>query len=196
MPLRAIASLSENRRVATFVAALMLGQLALIGQIKSQDGGPPPASEPPPAQLAPSDVSPANPPPSAPPSASPLSSSRPGLIDKLGDLLRDSAEGVSSTLKDTGQRLQDINKGTVDTLTSIPVTGFASGRSLCPRSANGAPDCYAATEKLCKDKGYSAGRSLDTETAETCNPRIYLPGYKRKDGDCKVETFVTRAACS
>jgi hypothetical protein len=191
MLLRAIASLAENRRAAMFVAALMLGQLALIGQIRSQDGGLPPTSEPPPAQLAPSDVSPAAPPPSAAPS----SSSRPGLIDKLGDLLRDSAEGVSSTLKDTGQRIQDINKGTVDTLSSIPIAGFASGRALCPRSANGAPDCYAATEKLCKDKGYNTGRSLDTQSAETCNPRIYLPGYQRKEGDCKLETFVTRAAC-
>jgi hypothetical protein len=117
------------------------------------------------------------------------------LIDALGGLLRDSADGVSSTLKDTQQRIQDMNKGTLDTLTSIPVAGLATGRALCPRSGNGAPDCYAASEQLCKDKGYSGGRSLDSETAETCNPRIYLPGYKRKDGDCKVETFVTRAAC-
>ena len=123
------------------------------------------------------------------------SSSRPGLIDKLGDWLRDSAEGVSSGLKDTQQRIQDINKGTLDTLTSIPVAGLASGRSLCPRSANGAPDCYAATEKLCKEKGYTTGRSLDTESAETCNPRIFLPGYQRKPGDCRTDTFVTRAAC-
>ncbi len=98
-------------------------------------------------------------------------------------------------MKDTQQRIQDINKGTLDTLTNIPVAGFASGRALCPRSANGAPDCYAATETLCKDKGYTTGRSLDTESAETCNPRIYLPGYQRKAGDCRIETFVTRAAC-
>ena len=39
------------------------------------------------------------------------------------------------------------------------------------------------------------GRSLDTESAETCNPRVFLPGYQRKEGDCRVETFVTRAAC-
>jgi hypothetical protein len=91
--------------------------------------------------------------------------------------------------------MQDINKGTLDTLSNIPVAGLASGRALCPRSANGAPDCYAATEKLCKDKGYNTGRSLDTESAETCNPRIYLPGYQRKAGDCRIDTFVTRAAC-
>lgn len=194
MLLKATERVAGIGRVAAFFAVLMLGQLAHVGQLKSQDGGPPPSSEPPAAQLAPSDVPPAAP-PATPPPASPSSSSRPGLIDKLGDLLRDSAEGMSSTLKDTGQKIQDINKGTVDTLTSIPVAGLASGRALCPRSANGAPDCYAATEKLCKDKGYSMGRSLDTESAETCNPRIYLPGYQRKEGDCKLETFVTRAAC-
>jgi hypothetical protein len=191
MLLKAIARSSTSARVAVLVAALLLGP---IGGALSQEGA---ASEAPAAQLAPqlpTDAPPAE--TSPPPPAAAPSSSRPGLIDALGGLLRDSADGVSSSLKDTHQRIQDLNKGTLDTLTSIPVTGFASGRSRCPRSANGAPDCYAATEKLCKDKGYSAGRSLDTETAETCNPRIYLPGYKRKDGDCKVETFVTRAACS
>ena len=78
-----------------------------------------------------------------------------GLIEKLGDWLRDSADGVSSGLKGTQQRIDDINKGTLDTLSRIPVAGFASGRSLCPRAANGAPDCYAATDKLCKEKGYT-----------------------------------------
>jgi hypothetical protein len=166
----------------------MLGALALIAEGQAQ--APPPASppaEPPPASLAPQTE--------AAPPASPLGSSRPGLLDKLGDWLRESADGVSSGLKDTHQRIQDINKGALDTLTTIPVAGFATGRALCPRSANGAPDCYAATEKLCKDKGYTTGRSLDTESAETCNPRIYLPGYRRKEGDCRLETFVTRAAC-
>ena len=142
---------------------------------------------------------PQSPPEAAPPEAAPPTaaqpSSRPGLIDTLGNLLRDSAEGVSSGLKGTQQRIEDLNKGTLETLSNIPLAGLASGRSLCPLSANGAPDCYAATEKLCKEKGYSIGRSLDTESSETCNPRIYLPGYQRKAGDCRIDTFVTRAAC-
>lgn len=190
MPLKAVARFQANFRGAALVAALLLGQLALIDRVQSQDSVSTPPAEPPSASLAPQPQPPAGTPPAAAPS-----SGGPGLVDKLGDLLRDSAEGVSSGLKDTQQRIQDINKSTVDTLTSIPVAGFASGRSLCPRAANGAPDCYAATEKLCKDKGYSNGRSLDTESAETCNPRIYLPGYQRREGDCKLETFVTRAAC-
>jgi hypothetical protein len=188
MPLTVTARFPANYCGAAFAAALMLGSFALIADAQSQSQAPPAGEPPPSASLAPQ-------PPPAPSPDAPQTSTRPGLVDKLGDWLRDSADGVSTGLKDTQQRIQDINKGTLDTLTNIPVAGFATGRALCPRSANGAPDCYAATEKLCKDKGYHTGRSLDTESAETCNPRIYLPGYQRKAGDCRLETFVTRAAC-
>lgn len=166
---------------------VLSGLIASIEPSGAQGDQPPPAEPPPAASLAPQ-------PPAGPP-ADPPSPGRPGLIDKLGDWLRDSADGVAAGLKGTQQRIEDINKGTLDTIARVPVAGLAAGRSLCPRSANGAPDCYAATEKLCKDKGYSTGRSLDTESAETCNPRVYLPGYQRKDGDCRTDTFVTRAAC-
>ena len=176
MPILAPARSETN--CAAVAAIVLLSLIAPHAWAQEQTG----ASEPPPAaELAPQPA-PATPPPS------PSGSSRPGLIDKLGDWLRDSAEG-------TQQRLDDLNKGTLDTLSRIPIAGFASGRSLCPRSANGAPDCYAATDKLCKEKGYTSGRSLDTESAETCNPRIYLPGYQRKPSDCRTDTFVTRAAC-
>jgi hypothetical protein len=186
MLLTATARFPAKHCGAAFAAALMLGSFTLIADAQSQA---PPAGEPPPsASIAP------QPSPGPSPDA-PQSSDRPGLLDKFGDWLRDSADGVSTGLKDTQQRIQDINKGTLDTLSNIPVAGFTTGRALCPRSANGAPDCYAATEKLCKDKGYNTGRSLDIESAETCNPRIYLPGYQRKAGDCRLETFVTRAAC-
>lgn len=176
MPILAPAHSEANS--AAVAAIVLLSLIASHAWAQEQTG----ASEPPPAaELAP------QPAPAAPP-ASPSGSSRPGLIDKLGDWLRDSAEG-------TQQRLDELNKGTLDTLSRIPIAGFASGRSLCPLSANGAPDCYAATDKLCKEKGYTSGRSLDTESAETCNPRIYLPGYQRKPTDCRTDTFVTRAAC-
>jgi hypothetical protein len=186
MPMTRLLGVPAECGGAVLVVLTLLGAIVLIEQARAQST---PAEPPPSASLAPQS------PPVAPGPDGPPSSSRPGLIDKLGDWLRDSAEGVSSGLKDTQQRIQDINKGTLDTLTSIPVAGLASGRSLCPRSANGAPDCYAATEKLCKEKGYTTGRSLDTESAETCNPRIFLPGYQRKPGDCRTDTFVTRAAC-
>jgi hypothetical protein len=186
MPVIGLARFPAKCRGAALVGLTLLGTIELGGA----QTAPPPVAEPPPsAALAP------QPQPAQAPAVITQPASRPGLIDKLGDWLRDSAEGVSSGFKDTQQRIQDINRGTLDTLTSIPVAGFATGRSLCPRADNGAPDCYAATEKLCREKGFSFGRSLDTESSETCNPRIYLPGYQRKAGDCRIDTFVTRAAC-
>ena len=188
MPVAADVPGKRSRALLVAVAVAALGLIACAGATLAQTAQPP-SSEPPPAAVAPD--------PPAPPPAQPQAPliGGGGLLEKLGELLRDSAEGVSSGLKGTQQRIEDINKGTVDTLSRIPVAGFASGRALCPRAANGAPDCYAATDRLCKEKGYTSGRSLDTEAAETCNPRIYLPGYQRKEGDCRTETFVTRAAC-
>ena len=173
-----------SRRGPAVIAVALFGVGAWLGQALAQPADAP-ATEPPPAQLQPA--------PQPQPAPPPIGGG--GLLEKLGELLRDSAEGVSSGLKGTQQRIEDLNKGTLDTLSRIPVAGFASGRTLCPRAANGAPDCYAGSDKLCQEKGYSGGRSLDTESAETCNPRIFLPGYQRKEGDCRTETFVTRAAC-
>lgn len=170
---------------------------SLAPQPESQPESPPElqsGAQPPPAPEAAANPAPSTPAPSTPAPASPAAS-RPGLIDALGNLFKDSADSVAAGLRGTGQRIQDLNKGTVETLTSLPMAGIATGRSLCPRSANGAPDCYAAADRLCADKGFSAGRSLDTQSAETCNPRIYLPGHQRKAGDCRTDTFVTRAAC-
>jgi hypothetical protein len=191
-----VANLVSDGRGACILALGLLGQIvtaeAVWSQAMQQQPAPPSssASQSPPAALAPS----ARPSLPAEPQA-PSSSSRPGLIDKLGGWLKDSADGVTSGFKGTQQHIDNLNKGTMDALTRIPVTGFATGRMVCPAAANGAPDCYAASNKLCQEKGYASGKSLATEAAETCNPRIYLPGYKRKDGDCRIETFVTRAAC-
>ncbi|MDQ8730662.1 hypothetical protein [Bradyrhizobium sp. LHD-71] len=187
MSRRVTAGRPARRRGAAWLVLVLFGLVAAIAPLRAQTSPAPAPEQPPATSFAPQSPS--------TPSSAPPASSRPGLIDKLGEWFRDSADGVSSGLKGTQQRIFDINKGALDTLTGIPTAGFAMGRSLCPRAANGAPDCYAASEKLCKERGYTAGRSLDTESAETCNPRIYMPGYQRKEGDCRIDTFVTRAAC-
>lgn len=129
----------------------------------------------------------------SPSSAAPSS---PGLFSVLGGFIKDSADGVTSGLKGTQQRIDDLNKGALDTLIRLPSAGMVTGRAICQVASNGAPDCYAAAETLCKGKGYSSGKSLFTESAETCKPRVLIPGYKRKDGDCRIDTVVTRASCS
>ncbi|MDO9060097.1 MAG: hypothetical protein Q7U92_13900, partial [Bradyrhizobium sp.] len=58
-----------------------------------------------------------------------------------------------------------------------------------------APDCKAAADKLCQSKGHTEGKSLDTDAAEKCSAKVYLPGRKREPGDCRTENYVTRALC-
>ena len=59
---------------------------------------------------------------------------------------------------------------------------MVSGRAACPVSANGAPDCKVGADKLCQSKGYKEGKSLDTDSAETCSPKVYLPGRDAQAG--------------
>ena len=72
---------------------------------------------------------------------------------------------------------------------------MVTGRAACLVAANGAPDCKAGADRLCQSKGYKEGNSLDTDAAEKCSPKVYLPGRKRQPGDCKTENYVTRALC-
>ncbi len=57
---------------------------------------------------------------------------------------------------------------------------IATGRERCTIAANGAPDCRAAAELLCKSKGFSTGNSLDNETVEKCSALVLLRGNRSR----------------
>jgi hypothetical protein len=107
----------------------------------------------------------------------------PGLINEIGKLFEKS-KSLLPPLKSPGEALELAKPSTM-----------VGGRSACLVSSNGAPDCKAGADKLCQSKGYKEGKSLDTDAAEKCSPKVYLPGYKRQPGDCKTENYVTRALC-
>jgi hypothetical protein len=142
-------------------------------------------------QAAPSQQAAPPPPETAPPA------SNPGLVEEIGKLLKDSASGLRSTLPSPGQALDGLNSGAKDATDSLkriaPLSGqsMASGRTLCPAAANGAPDCKLAAEQLCKEKGYAGGNSVDIESAQKCSAKAYFSGQ----GACRTENFVTRAVC-
>ena len=122
----------------------------------------------------------------------------PGLINEIGKLLEKS-KSLLPPLKSPGEAIDDLNtgaKGAGESLSNIakPST-MVSGRSACAVAANGAPDCKTGADRLCQSKGYKEGKSLDTDAAEKCSPKVYLPGRKREPGDCKTENYVTRALC-
>jgi hypothetical protein len=122
----------------------------------------------------------------------------PGLINEIGKLFEKS-KSLLLPLKSPSETIDDFNARTKEAGQSLsnmarPST-MVSGRAACLVAANGAPDCKAGADRLCQSKGYKEGKSLDTDAAEKCSPKVYLPGYKRQPGDCKNENYVTRALC-
>jgi hypothetical protein len=138
---------------------------------------PAPASQPPPPAAA---LTPAPLAEQAPPAIT--SRDNPGLFNEIGKLFKDTPSLVPSW------SLPSLGTGSL--------TGtIIKGRVVCPIAANGAPDCKAASEKLCQSKGYKDGKSVDTDAAQTCSARTMIPGRKAEEGDCRTDNYVTQALC-
>ena len=136
-------------------------------------------------------------------------SDRPGFVDAVGNWIGDSVtnwnsglKGAAGVAKDAAGAAGDAAKGAANVATDtagavarIPATRVIAERTICPVAPNGAPDCRAAAETVCKAHGFASGSSIDFQTAEKCPP-IAL---NRPDGEpprCVIESYVTRALCS
>ena len=193
-------------RLATASAALSIFVLATSAAWPQ--AAPPSLGIQSPAQQS----TPDRPPPQQPASqpnepAVPSPAENPGLINELGKLW-DKSKSILPTLKSPQEAIEDLNTRARDATKDageglsrlanpslIKPSLMVTGRMGCPVSANGAPDCKAGADKLCQSKGYQEGKSLDTDAAEKCSAKVYLPGRKREPGDCRTENYVTRALC-
>jgi hypothetical protein len=163
-----------------------------------QAPAPPPASPPPQEQFAPQ---PSGPPPGAVPpgaaAAAPPPADNPGLFNEMGKALEKSLS-ILPTLKSPSETLDDLKdaaRNAGEGLSRLTSGSVADGRIKCPVSANGAPDCKAAAEKLCQAKGLKGGKSLSTDSVEACSAKVLIPGRTRKPDDCRTDNFVIRALC-
>jgi hypothetical protein len=128
---------------------------------------------------------------------SPAHEENPGLIHEIGKMF-----DKLPTLKSPGETIDDWNarakgaaKDATETLSRLTTPLMVSGRVACPVSANGAPDCKTAADKLCQSKSFKEGKSLTTDSAETCSAKVLIPGRTRKPDDCRTDNYVTRALC-
>jgi len=121
----------------------------------------------------------------APPVAAVPAPENPGLINEIGKLFKNSNSLLPS--------LPAWPSLGTDSLTRLNTV--VKGRVACPVAANGAPDCKAASDKLCRSKGFKEGKSLDTDAAQSCSAKAMIPGRKPEEGDCKTENYVTQALC-
>jgi hypothetical protein len=132
----------------------------------------------------------------------------PGFFAAVGRWFSQQSANVNSTFKDAREKVEGLGqeagaaaKSTVEgakdaagAVARIPNVRTVSGHEKCQIAPNGAPDCVAAANAICKTKGFDSGRSLDMTTAEICPPKVWMAG--RSTGpECRIETFVSRAVC-
>jgi hypothetical protein len=198
MPDRTISLIALSRtRVAT------MGMTLSILMIDAGAGWPQTSLPPslgvqtPAQQAAPDRPAPAQGEP-APSSAPPDREDNPGLINEMGKFFEKTLS-ILPSLKSPQETIEDLNsraRDAGDGLTSLAKpSSMVTGRVGCPVAINGAPNCKAGADKLCQAKGFKEGKSLDTDAAEKCSAKVYLPGYKRGPGDCRTENYVIRALC-
>jgi hypothetical protein len=170
--------------VAMTGAAVTCGWSQAMQQVPAQQKSviiqvaPAPETQPPPpaAALAPAPLA------QQPPPAAPASRENPGLFNEIGKIFKDTPSLVPSW--------------SLPSLGSGSLTGtVVKGRVVCPVAANGAPDCKAASDKMCQGKGFKEGKSLDTDAAQSCSAKVMIPGRQREEGDCRTDNYVTQALC-
>ncbi len=201
MPVRLDNFLVAPSRAGVAIAGVALSMLIAAGGAWPQAAPPSPSLgvQTPAQQAAPVPPQDEGPPPS---SAPPARQENPGLINEMGKLFEKSLsilptlKGPQETIEDLNSRAKDAAKDAGDGLSRLAIpSSMVAGRMGCPLSTNGAPDCKAGADRLCQAKGFKEGKSLDTDAAEKCSAKVYLPGYKRQPGDCRTENYVTRALC-
>jgi hypothetical protein len=142
---------------------------------------------------------PASPQQPAPRPAAPTSRDNPGLINEMGrlfDRMMPDIKSPSETLDDLNARAKDAAKDAGDAFSRLTKMGsMVAGRVICPAAANGTPDCKTGADRLCQSKGYKEGKSLNTDSAQTCSAKVLIPGRARKPDDCRTDNYVTRALC-
>ena len=116
---------------------------------------------------------------------------------QIGDKAADIGKGAAELGKgaiDVTKGAVEATRGAVDTMVRLPATRVIKGHERCGVAPNGAPDCVAAADALCRRQGFSSGKSLDFTSAEECSARVVLSG-RQSDSDCVTVTFISRAAC-
>jgi hypothetical protein len=116
---------------------------------------------------------------------------------------------VGSTFQGAGKQVENFGreagvaakttvnnaKDAAGAVARIPAARVMAGHEKCRNAPNGAPDCVAAADRLCKAKGFETGKSVDMTTAEVCPAKVVLQGRTGAVGECRDETFVSRALC-
>jgi hypothetical protein len=144
-------------------------------------------------------------PPAAPPAAQEQSPGVLGSIsawwDRQTSNWQAAWQGMNREVQNLGREASDVAKKSADNakeaaeaVGKVRNTTVVAGNVKCTVALNGAPDCVAAANSMCKAKGYASGQSLDMTRAEDCPAKVYIAG-RNTGPECTSYTFVSRALC-
>ena len=115
-------------------------------------------------------------------------------IDSLGADAAKTNREIGDRAADVGKGAVEVTKDAVDAMVKLPTTRVMKGHERCAAAPNGAPDCIAAANALCRKHGFSSGKSVDFTSAEECPVQVHLAG-RQSAADCYTVTFISRAMC-
>ena len=107
--------------------------------------------------------------------------------------LSDQAAKVGKGAVEAGKGAADATKNAVDAVAKLPAARMIEGRERCVIAPNGAPDCLAAAEALCRKHGFASGKSMDFTSAEECPAKH--PARPDRRSSAATVTFISRAMC-
>jgi hypothetical protein len=107
--------------------------------------------------------------------------------------LQEKANEAGKNAAEVGKGAVDATKNAVDAVAKLPTARVMQGRERCTTAPNGAPDCVAAAQALCRKHGFATGTSMDFTSAEECPARTLLGQAPRSE--CTTVTFISRAMC-
>lgn len=116
--------------------------------------------------------------------------------DKLSDLhaqADQAAKDASAASQEVLTRAAQAATEAATAMIRLPNTRLIEASERCSIAGNGAPDCRAAATSACRGKGFDNGQTVGIRTAGKCPVSLWLAG--RGEGECPVETVVTRAVC-
>lgn len=111
------------------------------------------------------------------------------------DAAKDAADVAGSAAKGAADAATTVTRDTAGAVARFPGTRVIAERATCPTAPNGAPDCRAAAESVCKAHGFASGSSIDFQTAEKCPPVALNRPTGEPPPPCVLESYVTRALC-
>jgi len=126
-----------------------------------------------------------------------------GFFKDLGKWWDDSIANFNAKVKEQQAKLDEFNRQQTEAAkdaTKAMKDAFTPSKVIelqerCPVAGNGAPDCATAATNVCKAKGFSDGRPVDTRIAERCKASLWVSGQTPTAADCATETVLLRVSC-